>query len=90
MKRIASLFLAGVLSLVCFSNVPISALEAPDKSPSVIYLNGSEGNDSNSGTDPKATVATLEKAYQKLLTLNSDLEMMKLPLVPLLLVVLSF
>lgn len=74
MKRIASLFLAGVLSLFCFSNVPISALEAPDKSPSVIYLNGSEGNDSNSGTDPKATVATLEKAYQKLLTLNSDLE----------------
>ncbi len=74
MKRIVSLCLAGVLSLLCFSNVRIAALEAPSESPSVIYLNGSEGNDNNTGTDPEAAVATLENAYQKLLTLNSNLE----------------
>ena len=70
LKKIVSLFLT--LTLILF-NLSLTYFSAGATTvDQVIYLDGVNGNDSNSGTSKALAVATLGAAYDKLLSANQN------------------
>ncbi len=69
LKKTVSLLLTLTLILFNLSHFLVGAATTVDQ---VIYLDGVNGNDANSGTSKALAVATLDAAYDKLLSANQS------------------
>ena len=66
------MLLIPILMLSCLHLSPVTAKEI-SAADVIIYLDGMEGDDNNTGTNRDEAVATMEKAYERLLAANDGM-----------------